>query len=154
MVVTRIAASAWQTWQAQNFGAAWADPLIAGDAVDFDHDGQINLLEYAIGTDPAATTAPTARPVASVESGRLTLTHNRNTAAIDVTLIVQGSDNLTGTWTDLASSVAGAPMAGLIGGVTVSETGTGVSRTVKVSDLYLASDAGHPKRFLRLKVVR
>ena len=100
---------------------------------------------------PAATAA---LPVASIEAGKLTLTHNRNTAATDVTLIVQGADSLNGTWTDLANSVAGTPMVGLIGGITVSETGTGASRTVKVGDLYLASDAAHPKRFLRLKVVR
>ncbi len=154
VVVTRIAASAWQTWQAQNFGASWADPLVAGDAVDFDRDGTANILEYALGTDPTATTSSTALTQASIEAGRLTLTFNRNTAATDVTIIVQGTDSLTGTWTDLASSINGAATSVIIGGVPVSDTGTGASRTVKVGDRYLANDAAHPSRFLRLKVVR
>ncbi len=154
VVLTRISASAWQTWQAQNFGAAWIDPLIAGDTVDYDRDGLTNLLEYALGTDPKVATAPTALPQASVEAGRLTLTYKRNTAATDLTLIVQGTDSLTGMWSDLAKSVNGAVSTVIIVGVPVSETGTGASRIVKVGDRYLANDAAHPTRFLRLKVVR
>ena len=50
-------------------------------------------------------------------------------------------------------SVNGANFVALVGGVTVSETGAGVVRTVQVSDQYLVTDPLHPTRFLRLQVV-
>ena len=66
---------------------------------------------------------------------------------------MQGTDDLTGNWTDLASSVNGVQTTALIGGVVISESGSGASVTVKVSDRYLANDPAHPRRFLRIKVI-
>lgn len=43
-------------------------------------------------------------------------------------------------------------MIALIGGVTVSETGSGSNRNVQVRDLYSINDPAHPRRFMRLKV--
>ena len=90
-----------------------------------------------------------ALPAASTVASKLALTFPRNTAATDVTLTVQGSDDLS-TWTDLARSTAGATMVALVAGVNVAETGSGALRTVEVRDLFLTSDPAHPRRFLRL----
>ena len=79
-----------------------------------------------------------------MEAGRLTLNYTRNPAASDVTLTVQGADNLGGTWTDLARSINGAPTTARINGVGVTETGSGDTRTVKVSDRYPVSGGEHP----------
>jgi len=115
-------------------------------------DGINNLLKYALGGDPRVA-SQAIRPQASPASGKLALTFARTLANTDITMKVQASDSLTGAWTDLASSVNGAPMSALVGGVVVSETGTGATRTVEVRDLYLTSDPNHPRRFMRLQVI-
>ena len=114
---------------------------------DANYDGPHTILDYATGGDPLVA-GPL--PAASVVAGRLALTFPRNTAATDVTLTLQGSDDLT-TWTDLARSTAGATMLPLVGGVNAAETGTGALRTVEVRDLFLTTDPAHPRRFLRLQ---
>ncbi len=154
VVVTRIAANALQTWQGTYFGAAASNPEIAGDTVDYDRDGVSNLLEYALGLDPATATAPASLPQSKIEAGKLTLTFTRSTAATDVTVTVQGTDTLNGTWTDLARSTAGAPTVALVDGVSVSDTGTGAIRTVLVTDAYSTNTPAPSKRFLRLRVTR
>lgn len=113
---------------------------------DIDFDGLRTILEYATGGGPLVRGA---LPAAGTAAGKLTLTFPRNTAATDVTLTVQGSDNLS-TWTDLARSTAGAEMLALGAGVNVAEIGAGALRTVEVRDLYLIADPAHPRRLLRL----
>ena len=130
-----------QQWKLTHLGDANAP-----NDGDTDLDGLLTLLEYATGGDPLVAGA---LPAGSTVAGKLALTFTRNTAATDVTLTVQGSDDLA-TWTDLARSTAGAPMVALVGGVNVTETGAGALRTVKVRDLYLTTDPAHPRRFLRL----
>ena len=148
--VTVNAASPSNAWRFQNF-ATTANTSNAADASDPDKDGLTNLVEYGTGTNP---NAPTTAPVASVVAGRLALTFSRNTAATDVTLTVRGAEAAGGPWTDLASSVNGAATVALVGGVSVSETGTGANRTVEVRDLYTTTDPAHPRRFLRLLISR
>jgi 5-carboxymethyl-2-hydroxymuconate isomerase len=70
----------------------------------------------------------------------------------DVTLTVQASESLTGTWENLAQSVNGAVFTSLLSGVEISETGTGNARAVVVCDRYQMNDSAHPRRFLRLEV--
>ena len=118
----------------------------APDDGDTDFDGLRTILEYATGGDPLV---PGALPAVSTVAGKLTLTFPRNTAATDVTLTVQASDDLS-TWTNLASSTGGSAMAALVAGVNVAESGSGALRTVEVRDLFLTSDPAHPRRFLRL----
>ena len=130
-----------QQWKLTHLGDA-----AAPNDGDTDFDGLRTLLEYATGGDPLVAGA---LPAGSTVAGKLALTFPRNTAATDVTLTVQGSDNLA-TWTDLARSTAGAPMVALVGGVNVAETGAGALRTVEVRDLYLTTDPAHPRRFFRL----
>jgi uncharacterized delta-60 repeat protein len=130
-----------QQWKLTHLGDANAP-----DEGDTDSDGLRTLLEYATGGDPLV---PGPLPSGSSIAGKTAITFSRNTAATDVTLTVQGSDDLS-TWTDLARSTAGATMVSLVAGVDVTENGVGAVRTVEVRDLFLMSDPMHPRRFLRL----
>ncbi len=155
VVLTRITPTPWQIWQAAQFPSAVNDPNTAGLLVDFERDGLVNLLEYALGGNPTVAT-PAPLPQVSVLGGKLALTFTRTLANTDITLTVQGADSPAGPWTDLAASVNGTATAVLPGGVgvTVTETGTGATRSVEVRDLYLTSDPLHPKRFLRVEVTK
>ena len=141
--------AAFVSWQHLQFGANWNVPATAADLANPDADALPNLLEYALGTSP---TAQTAAPAATLVAGKLTLTFPRNPSATDITLTVQGADSLAGPWADLASAVGGAATAALIGGVSVTESGT--PPTVEVRDLYQTNDPLHPRRYLRLRAVR
>jgi hypothetical protein len=131
-----------QQWKLTHLGDANAP-----NDGDTDFDGLGTILEYATGSDPLV---PDALPAGSTVANTLAITFSRSTLATDVTLTVQGSDDLA-TWTDLASSTGGAAMVALGGGVTVNESGAGALRMVEVRDLYLIGDPAHPRRFLRLK---
>lgn len=153
VVLTRIAPTPWQSWQATNFTTNTNNAAISGDLADGDSDGLVNRLEYALGGNPAQA-SQSATPKVSVLGSRLALTFTRTLANTDITMTAQGSDSPGGPWTDLARSSAGGAFAALVGGVTVTETGTGATRTVEIRDLYLTSDPAHPKRCLRIIVNR
>ncbi len=140
-----------QNWQREMFGADWSNPTVAGEMVDGDRDGLPNLFEYFVRSDPR-TSSLAARPLVTAIEGRLTITFTRNTVATDVTASVFAADNLSGPWTELARSTGGSAFSVLAPGAAVSETGNGSTRSVQVSDLYLASDPAHPRRFLKLEV--
>jgi hypothetical protein len=153
VTLTRITPSPWQNWQVANFGANTNNSAISGDSADGDRDGLINLLEYALGGNPQlASVAPL--PKASVASGRLALTFTRTVANTDLTLTVQAGGSLGGPWTNLARSSAGGMFTALVGGVGITESGTGATRNVEVRDPHLITDPAHPRRFLRLSVTR
>ncbi len=134
--------------------AWWGTPAATGSAADDgdpDGDGLANLLEYALGGIPTvAGQAPL--PQHGIVAGKLALTFTRTLANTDITLTVQAADTLAGPWTDLARSANGGPMTALVGGVAVTESGTGATRVVQVGDLYLTTDPAHRSRFLRLRV--
>ncbi len=148
----KIFPSAGAKWNAQWFTAAQLnDPQISGDTADPNHNGRANLIEYALGQNPLGVSAA---PLCGLTGGHLALTTTRNMEATDVTLIVQGSDTLTGQWTDLARSINGAAFEALLEGVVLNETVTGAVRTAEVQDIYSVGDQLHPRRFLRLRVHR
>jgi autotransporter-associated beta strand protein len=153
VALTRITPSPWQNWQVANFGANANHPAISGDPADGDGDGLANLLEYALGGNPQlASTAPL--PDADTTGGKLALTFTRTLAHTDLTLTVQAGGSLDGPWTNLARSSAGAPFTALVGGVAITESGSGPTRNVEVRDPHLIADPAHPRRFLRLSVTR
>ena len=153
VVLTRITPTPWQTWQAIQFPTAVNDPAVSGLLVDIELDGLVNLIEYAFGGNPNIA-AQTPLPQASTSSGELALTFTRIVANTDITITVQGADNLAGPWTDLAASVNGTATAPLLAGVTVMETGSGATRSVEVRDLYLIGDPLHPRRSMRVQVTK
>lgn len=139
-----------ENWRIQNFGT-FANSGAGADTADPDRDGCANLLEYGLGTNPnIATPAPNA----AVLGGRLALIFTRNPSATDASITIRGADDPTGPWTDLARSTNGATTIALTGGVTATETGTGSPRSVEVRDAFTTSDPAHPRRFLRLEVLR
>ncbi|RYD66755.1 MAG: hypothetical protein EOP83_04260, partial [Verrucomicrobiaceae bacterium] len=145
--------SPFSQWQSVKFGESSGDALVAGPEADPNGNGLVNLLEYALGTDPYATGG--SSPVkGEIASDHLTIRFTRDTTATDVTLTVQAGDTLTGTWVDLARSIAGAPFASLVAGATVAESGSGQVVDVVVGDPQTIADPAKPKRFMRLLVTQ
>jgi hypothetical protein len=120
----------------------------APDEGDPDLDGQVNLLEYALGTVP---TIPDATPLpAGISGGFLQLTVPRDPGRNDVTLTVEATANLAGPWTPLANSTNGTPFSGP--GYLSGETPGSSVKSVTVRDLVAVSST--PRRFIRLRVTR
>jgi hypothetical protein len=151
-VVLTLVTTALENWRYANFGTL-QNTGNAADLADGDGDGLSNFLEYSLGGNPNIASG-NPLPKVSTIGGRLALTFTRTVANTDITMTVQGTDNLGGAWVDLASSVSGASTAPLLGGVSVTETGSGATRTVEVRDLYLTSDPAHPHRYLHLRVTK
>lgn len=139
-------------WRQQYFGSS-ADTGNGADLFDFDFDGLANLLEYALGGDPTGN-ALAPLPQLAVKNNRLALSFARLVERTDITLTVQGTDDLGTPWTDLARSTAGAAFVMLQPGVEATETGTEEARSVEVLDAFEQTDPSHPQRFLRLVVTR
>jgi hypothetical protein len=124
-----VTGSAYDAWIAGYPGAAW----LAATGEDPDHDGLPNLLEYALGGNPAQSDPnilPAASTTGSGSATYLTLTFRR--ARADVTYTVQGSSNFS-AWSNIPFT-----------SVAVGEQQT-VSDTVTLG-------SADSKRFLRLKV--
>lgn len=149
----RHAAIGYTDWQAAVFGS---DQNLAGTAselADPNANGLPNVLEYALGNDPTrSATGPLT--IAEGGSGRLALRFTRNALASDVTVAVQGADDLAGPWVNLARSSGGNPFDPLLPGVTILEEATGAVRGVEVRDLFPLRDPAHPQRFLRLQLTK
>lgn len=156
VATTTSPASGFDGWRYLHFNS-WqlADNHLSGQHADPNGDQVPNLLAYAAGLDPwtPATTGNGGRPRASQSNGRLAIHFNRNAAAVDLRLSVEGSDNPEGAWNELARSVGGGPVTPLTAGVTVVESGNASTPTVEVRDSVLIGEPGHPTRFLRLRAV-
>ena len=87
-------------WRFANFGEN-ANDLAAADSADWDRDGIVNLLEFALGSDPK-NGGSESLPSVNRSGGYLTLTFVPNTAASDVTFLVEGSSDLV-TWSTSAA---------------------------------------------------
>jgi uncharacterized delta-60 repeat protein len=141
-------------WRVQWFGTS----NNAGDAADLadpNHNGIPNLLEYALGTNPVVPdpSSASALPSAVLDrtTSRLQFKCSRQLSTTDLRITVQGSANLSGDWENLARSIGGQPFLGLVGNVNVTETGTGNTRQVIISQP-LSTVSNH--RFMRLEVKR
>ena len=89
--------SRYELWSFSRFGDDFENPAIAGAEVDADGDGLGNLLEYATDSDPLLYTGD-AITFGMTEVGGLrylSVTVRRNPAATDVTLSVEGGDELS-----------------------------------------------------------
>lgn len=88
-----VTGTASETWRFANFGTA-ANSGNAADTFDANNDGEINLLEYATGQNPNASSraALTANRTASA----LEITYTRSKAALNggMTFTVEWSDTL------------------------------------------------------------
>jgi hypothetical protein len=68
------AASAWQQWQAMNFGANWSNATIAGSTADPDKDGVTNEAERIFGTNPNTRQASALLTLEKTAPAQVTLT--------------------------------------------------------------------------------
>lgn len=133
-------AKAFEAWQAQTWTATGglSDPN-AGQLFDPDFDGQANLLEYAFGTAPlAASASPLVFDAATVSTEKyLRISVPKNTAATDVTFIIEATSDLNNpsSWSS----------SGLV-------TEQDIATRLIVRDSQPMSSG--PRRFMRVKVVR
>ena len=136
-----------EQWKIDNLGN-----VNAPDGGNADGDAYVNLAEYGLVLDPAASSSVPGGPHAYPEGTRLRMIFTRDPARDDVTITAEVADDLAGPWTVVASSVFGAPMsgAGYVGG---DSAGAGLN-TVEVRDVVNVGDPAHPRRYLRLRVKR
>ena len=149
--VLRVGLTSRETWNQTWFGSPESTGPAAPDG-DPNGNGIPNLMEYALGGDPAGTTTGgTILPVITADplTGRLQLTFERYPDRDDITITIQAADDTEGPWEDAARSVNGAAFTILVAGYTVSESGAGATRDVTFSD---KPDVGAARRFLRVKV--
>ena len=134
----------------RRFGDAYVSMTFSNTG-DANGNGVPNLLEYALGGDPAdPTTPPLVHPWPEVnpQTSRLQLVFNRYLARTDLQLTVQAADSPGGPWTDIARSTGGNAFTALVTGTGIDETGTGDARQVTITDPASAA----PRRFMRLNV--
>lgn len=136
-------------WKQSRFTPSEISAGSADGAVDFDHDGVKNLLEYAFGGDPKVADATLVSPVAAMVGNALQITFSCDTGCNDITYTVQASETLAAdSWIDIAQSVGGAQTVVIAGLSVVDDSGTG-RRTVTVTD---STPITGSKRFIRVKV--
>jgi hypothetical protein len=124
-------------WRWSNFGTT-ANSGAAADGADPDHDGIVNLAEYALGLNP---NSPDADPLSiALSAGRLTISYRRpHPAPVDVSYIAEVTGNLGGgTWNS----------GPLFTAQSVVDNGDG-TETVTVTDLTDLQSA--PEHFLRIR---
>ncbi len=111
-------------------------------------DGYPNLLKYATGSDPTNPAANHAQMGSAPSNGLFNLKFNRDTNAVDVTLIVEGgySASNAADWIGFATNAHGSWGSATNIVVETPDSGSRVSVT--------ATDPAGPatNRFLRLKV--
>ena len=129
LIITRRKGGA-DTWRYNNFGSISSTANSASSA-DPDGDGAINLLEYALGSDPNSASSTPVAPKVTVEGGRLVLRFTPQAA--DVYYTLQSS-------TDLINWVSS-------GNITTS---VGIETTA--NDTELLATGGATRRFLRLLI--
>jgi hypothetical protein len=131
--LTVVVEDSYDAWAVRFLGSA--DPNVTGADRDPDRDGIPNLIEFALGMNPAVSSQQ-GLPQPSVEGGVLSITYPRYPGA-GLTYIAEVSDDLV-TWNS--------------GSVVESRIGTeGATEIWKASDTRPVD--GHSRRYLRVRVV-
>ncbi len=98
--VVTLEDSPFDQWRSTHFGAS-ANGALAQPLADFDGDGILNLLEYALAGSGSAHD-PSILPRGTRAAGQLALSFTRTLGATDLLYEVQSSPQLT-DWTTIAS---------------------------------------------------
>jgi glycosidase len=131
-----------EQWRQANFGTIDPNDPVAGNNADPDHDGIINLLEYAFGMNPNAadpSLAPAVGRTAVSGTQYLTITFRQLHSANGITYTVQESPDLA-AWSPID------PNANLVSGPIDQFDGTDLY-TIR-GNIPLTS----PSAFLRLQI--
>lgn len=141
-----------ESWLTSHFPTIFTGQFVG----DVDGDGIENQIEYAYGLSPTAFDASddfsTALAPAAADATDFTVTFRRDTAATDLTYMLQTSSNLA-DWTTIAQSTAGGAAVGQNDGVIVSDVI--LSGTVNLVTVRQTLPAGsNEKKFVRLQVDR
>ena len=133
----------------ENWKRTWLGDPNAPDLADSNGDGLVNLVEYGLAGLPVFRNRPPA-PQRHVypEGVRLRMLVNHRLDFYDVTVTVQASDSVLGPWTDLATSILGAPFTGP--GFVRNILPGSIPETLEIRDIVNLSDA--PQRFMRVQV--
>ncbi len=129
----------YNTWLLSEFGTNANNPVISGDLADPDHDGIVNLLEYALNLNPNVA-GLTGLPRTQIDPACdcLTLTYIKVISAIDISYSVEAASDPGGPWST--------------NGITQTVLGSdGVTQTNKANDVNNPI-ATSGKRFMHLKV--
>jgi hypothetical protein len=127
------ASESYDAWAQRTLNST--DPLVIGMTRDPDRDGLTNLLEYALGLNPANGSLA-GLPVGSISGGFLTLTYQRY-AGSGVSYVVEVSSDLS-TWSSTSVSESLVSTAGAF-------------QTWKAVDSVPASGSSH--RYMRVRIV-
>jgi hypothetical protein len=139
-------------WRTFHFGNNATNSSISGDFADPDNDGALNLLEYAVGSDPTISGGGKILS-ANFSGGHFVVNFNRNASATDISYSVETSSDL-GSWVaaiDYSKASGWVPAAG---GSATESVPTGVPPDQIVS---VSIDLGPPlasSSFVRLRVHR
>jgi hypothetical protein len=137
-VIVTVESSSGETyaaWTARLLGSLPAADQAAN--ADPDRDGTVNVVEYALGTDPTVRNTP---PLLINNNGRLALRYTRSKLINSaVQIIPQISDDMV-TWNEGATYIT-----------QVITNDTASSQTIEASDVSLMTPGS--KKYLRLKVV-
>lgn len=145
-VLPAQALSPYHTWRDAAFGVESGNPAVADQLANPDDDGLPNFVEYVMSAHPWEADSPL---VVDLDSGTPALNFRRSTLATDARITVQGTNDLSGPWTDLATSEYGAVFSPLIAGIQVIEDG-GTTKSVRVIDSRSVEDPAKPGQFLRV----
>ena len=144
--VRHVAAdTGYAAWRRARFSVAGrADDTVAGTGADPDRDGRVNLLEYALGTEPhdPADGATRAPGLTVVEGGRLALAYDLPAGRDDLAVVVEWSADLANpsAWYSDGQHVAAPHIEPLPGGGS------------RFSHVAVKNLAEAPRQFLRLSV--
>jgi hypothetical protein len=147
----------YDNWRYAHFGTNATNVIVSGDLADPDGDGAANLLEFAVASDPNAANADGALS-ADIQADQILLHFSRNTAASDLTYVVQVIDSPGGTWTNVATYTSASGWAANVVGPVASESAPEIvppDRFVNViiADPTASDSPGASGKFYRLEVL-
>ena len=132
---------AYLIWAGQRNFEQPSDALAGADP---DHDGLINLTEFALASSPVNANASNILP--GLAQGHLTLSFTVRSPLTGTSVILQSAATLTGPWTDRWSSSDGLTHPWITTGATTDDAISIIARDPDPLD--------PSRRFLRLKVTR
>ena len=132
-----------EEWRQANFGSI-PNTGDAADLADPDGDGQVNLLERALGTNPLASEMSGRAPAIDHGNPDFSFTYTKSRAATDLTLVVEVSSNLApDSWNEAVLTPAPASD----GAITLSDDSQPAVQTYRFT-----ATTSDSRKFYRLSV--